>query len=515
MRSIQTWSALIASAGLLHCAGNDSTPAGASGGRVNQGGDSATRGGSSANGGNAAGGANGNGGSSNALSGSSNGNGGSGQGGSSSGGNAGTASGGTSSGGNATQGGASNGGASSGGASSGGASSGGASNGGNAGSSNGAGGSSAQGGTASGGAASGGRSSGGTASGGTASGGAAGGGASSGGAASGGAGSTCTKHDANATFRNPLNTTQGSDPFMFYYNCNYYLTATTWNSTLTVKKAPTIAGLKTASAVTVWNGANDNAGRCCNFWAPEIHQLNGPNGLRWYFYYTAGPAGTDTGNQRNYVLESAGTDPMGPYTFKARIYDTRNDFWAIDPSVVTINGSLYFLFSAWEGEYQNIFIAAMSNPWTMSGSRVRLSQASYSWETQLANVNEGPVALQHGGKTFITYSASACWGPEYKLGMLTLTGTNPLSASSWSKSSTPVFQRADANSVYGPAHNGFFKSPDGTEDWIVYHANASSSGVCDTRRTTRAQKINWNSDGTPNFGAPVSTTTDVRVPAGE
>lgn len=302
---------------------------------------------------------------------------------------------------------------------------------------------------------------------------------------------------------------------MFYHDCNYYLTATTWNSQLTVKKSPTIAGLKTATAVTIWNGANDDPGRCCNFWAPEIHQLNGPNGLRWYFYYTAGPAGTDTGNQRNYVLESAGSDPMGPYTFKARIYDTRNDFWAIDPSVVSINGSLYFLFSAWEGDNQNIYIAAMSNPWTMSGSRVRLSQPSYSWERQLANVNEGPVALQHNGKTFITYSASACWGPEYKLGFLTLTGSNPLSASSWTKSAIPVFQRADQNSVYGPAHNGFFKSPDGSEDWIVYHANASASGVCDTRRTTRAQKINWNADGTPNFGVPVSTSADVIVPSGE
>jgi hypothetical protein len=71
---------------------------------------------------------------------------------------------------------------------------------------------------------------------------------------------------------------------MFYYDCNYYLTATTWNSTLTIKKAPTIAELKTATATVVWDGSTDDASRCCNFWAPEIHQLNGPNGLRWYFY---------------------------------------------------------------------------------------------------------------------------------------------------------------------------------------------------------------------------------------
>jgi GH43 family beta-xylosidase len=381
----------------------------------------------------------------------------------------------------------------------------------------------ASGGTATGGKATGGSSTGGTPTGGTPSGGKATGGttptggASTGGKATGGApaggSSSCPTHTPGATFRNPLNTTQGSDPYMFYYNCYYYLTATTWNSQLTIAKSATIAGLKTTTPVTVWTG--DDPSRCCNFWAPEIHLLNGPNGLRWYFYYTAGPSGTDTSNQRNHVLESAGTDPMGPYTYKARIYDPRNDSWAIDSSVVTINGSLYFLFSAWIGNNQDIFIAPMNNPWTLSGSRVLLSQPTYAWETPLANVNEGPVALQHNGRTFITYSASACWGPDYALGLLTLTGSDPLSTSSWTKSSTPVFQRADGNGVYGPAHNGFFKSPDGTEDWIVYHANSSVNGACDTRRTTRAQKLTWNADGSPNFGSPVSTTTDLPVPSGE
>ena len=104
---------------------------------------------------------------------------------------------------------------------------------------------------------------------------------------------------------------------------------------------------------------------------------------------------------------------------------------------------------------------------------------------------------------------------ESNLGMLTLTGTNPLATSAWTKSAQPVFQRADASSVYGPAHNGFFTSPDGTESWIVDHANSSASGVCDTRRTTRAQPFTWNTDGTPRFGAPLPTSADLPVPAGE
>lgn len=318
---------------------------------------------------------------------------------------------------------------------------------------------------------------------------------------------------APGTFRNPLNTKEGSDPFMVYHEGYYYLTATTWSSELFIRKSRTIEGLKTATPVRVWKG--DASSRCCNFWAPELYLLDGPSGKRWYLYYTAGPAGTNTDNQRNFVLESKGTDPLGPYTFKARIYDARNDSWAIDPSVVKLGDRLYFLFSAWEGQDQGVYIAAMSNPWTISGTRSRISRPSYSWETQLARVNEGPVALQRNGKTFITYSASACWGPDYKLGMLTYNGGNPLNARSWIKSPQPVFQRSNGNRAYGPGHNGFFKSPDGKEDWIVYHANASDKGVCDTKRTTRVQKINWRSDGTPSFGAPAATGVDLPVPSGE
>ncbi|MDI1465359.1 family 43 glycosylhydrolase [Catellatospora sp. KI3] len=319
---------------------------------------------------------------------------------------------------------------------------------------------------------------------------------------------------AGPAFTNPLNST-GPDPYMTWYNGNYYLMTTPWSGPLTMRKAPTIAALKTATPAAVFSA--HAAGRDHSIWAPEFHLLNGPNGQRWYIYYSAGNGDIET--QRVHVLESAGLDPLGPYTYKGMIFGS-NNWWGIDGSVATINGQLYFTWSGvptvlWRDSDPHIYLVALANPWTVTGARTAISAPTYDWERQGTPMNEGPVAIQRGGRTFITYSASACQGPDYKIGQLEYTGGNVLSAGSWTKKAIPIFQRNDAAGVYGPAHHGFFKSPDGTEDWIVYHANSSAGDGCGSTRTTRIQKITWNADGTPNLGVPVATSTILAPPAGE
>ncbi|GAB2842246.1 hypothetical protein GCM10027074_05890 [Streptomyces deserti] len=309
-----------------------------------------------------------------------------------------------------------------------------------------------------------------------------------------------------ASFTNPVKAVKGADPWISYHDGNYYLVTTSWTDVITIRKSATLAGLSTAPSVQVWKG--DAASRCCNIWAPELHYLNG----RWYLYYVAGQNVSDYNpTQRSHVLESAGSDPMGPYTYKGQL----SSVWMLDPSVLNVGGRLYMLGSAITNGTQNLVIAPMSNPYTVSGSYSTISTPTYDWERQGGTVNEGAEILQRGGRTFLIYSASGCWTPDYKLGQLELTGSNPLSASSWTKKSTPVFQRSDANGVYGPGHNGFFTSPDGKENWIVYHANDSASEGCDNGRTTRAQKFTWNSDGTPNFGTPVRLGAALAGPSGE
>ncbi len=370
------------------------------------------------------------------------------------------------------------------------------------------GGSAASGGGASGGGIDG-KSSGGVSSGGAASGGTfpIGGADGSGGfTATGGTGGT-TPNPNRARFTNPLNASHGSDPWMVHYEGYYYLAATTWGNTLTMKRGRTIAELKAATPEVIWK--DTTASRCCNMWAPEFFLIDGPNGRRWYHYYTAGN-GSDLGTQRSYVLESEGLDPMGPYHFKAQLLN----YWAIDGSLLEHGSKRYFLFSSWQGPTQNVYIVELSNPWTVVGNRTMLTSPIYAWEQEGSDsVNEGPEVLRHDGRVFLTYSASQCGDPGYKLGLLELTGTNPLDATAWSKSSSPVFQAS--GQAYGTGHNGFFKSPDGSQDWLVYHATTNPAGSCWTDRTTRIQPIDWNPDGTPDFGTPVSLGTELLVPPGE
>ena len=162
---------------------------------------------------------------------------------------------------------------------------------------------------------------------------------------------------------------------------------------------------------------------------------------------------------------------------------------------------------------QKLYIRELSNPYTAVGPKHMLSTPTYVWEEDLS-INEGPEPLYHNNRTFLVFSASSCGTPNYKLGLLEFVGTDPLNHEHWHKHSTPVFERNDENQVYGPGHNGFFKSPDGTEDWIVYHSNDSPNGGCNYERSTRAQKFTWSSDGFPLFGEPQAIGVKLQEPSG-
>ena len=320
------------------------------------------------------------------------------------------------------------------------------------------------------------------------------------------------------TFTNPL-LPSGADPWVIYHKGYYYYTNSLQNK-LNIWKVKNLADLASAEKKTVWAPPSGTQ-YSRELWAPELHYLNN----KWYLYFAADDGSNN--NHRLYVLENAAADPLtGNWVFKGKVGDATNK-WAIDGSVFTHKGQLYMIWAGWEGDengQQDLYIAKKKNPYTIDGPRVKISSPLYDWEKNgdlhdannppHVNVNEGPEVLKHGDKIFLIYSASGCWTDFYALGMLTAkTNSNLLDPRSWTKSAEPVFKKSEENGVYAPGHNSFFKSPDGTEDWIIYHANSKPGQGCGGFRSPRMQKFSWNKDGTPNFGIPVKENTPLPIPS--
>ncbi|HEV2735453.1 MAG TPA: glycoside hydrolase family 43 protein [Longimicrobiaceae bacterium] len=333
---------------------------------------------------------------------------------------------------------------------------------------------------------------------------------------------------AACTFANPV--AVGADPWVQQKDGHYYMAQSTnadgQRSAIWVFRSPKLTDLRRDS-VRVWVSP-DTGWNQTHIWAPEIRFVDG----RWYIYYAGGRPGPKDAPfifQRAGVLRATGDDPRGGYEDMGRL-DTGgdpatrdDDVWAIDFTVHRFGPQLYGIWSGWENNTplartpQYLYIARMSDPWTISGPRTQLSAPTESWERRVdptdgLDLNEGPQVLERGGQTFIIYSTRESWTPAYRLGQLRLNSpaADPMQPSSWTKSG-PVF--AAANGVYGPGHNGFAKSPDGSEDWIIYHAKVDTGP--NWNRVIRMQRFTWRPDGSPDFGQPVASGVRLPVPSGE
>ncbi|ODN91435.1 hypothetical protein L198_05949 [Cryptococcus wingfieldii CBS 7118] len=302
-----------------------------------------------------------------------------------------------------------------------------------------------------------------------------------------------------AQFSNPIRDS-GPDPFIVYDDgtAQYYLMTTT-GTDLRLISSSTLGGLQNGTNTQVYTSDIEKEDK--NVWAGELHKIDGS----WYIYYSF--------QERPWVVKG-GADPLDTY---AGPPVKLSDEFGIDGTVLTYSSSLYFLWSCSIDSGDSICIAPLDSPTSINADKKAvISSPTEDWEQQGgANINEAPAALYWQGETYVTFSASHCKSAGYSLGLLHLTGDDPLLPASWTKTEGPVF--SSANGEYGPGHNGIFTSPDGTELWNVYHAVTNSAGSCGTDRQTFAQPIdlsNFSTEG-PVFGSPVAKGETIDGPSGE
>lgn len=299
---------------------------------------------------------------------------------------------------------------------------------------------------------------------------------------------------------------QRADPHVTLHSDGwYYFTATVPQyDRIELRKAKTLGELSNAKAKVVWR-KHDRGPMSHHIWAPEIHFIDG----KWYIYFAAGRAEA-IWDIRQYVLECDASDPLkGQWVEKGQIKMNRESF-TLDATTFRHLGKRYLAWaqSVPEERGTRIFLAEMDTPWSITGQQVAITKPDLPWERIGHNVNEAPAFIHRNGKLFMTYSASAT-DSNYCLGLLTADeNANLLDPQSWSKSPTPVLKSHPETSQFGPGHNCFTTSPDGSTDILVYHSRdyetIKGDPLNNPDRATRAQVLLWNDDGTPNFGVPVA-----------
>ena len=145
-----------------------------------------------------------------------------------------------------------------------------------------------------------------------------------------------------------------------------------------------------------------------------------------------------------------------------------------------------------------------------NSSLVLIATPDQPWERVAMPICEGPQVLKRNGDTFVVYSASGSWTPDYCLGMLHNKTKDVLNATAWVKHG-PVFKKTDQ--VWGVGHRSFVKSLCQSEDWIIYHSKSSRKHGWEDR-DVHAKRFTWSSDGLPDFGDPLPRSTPIRPTAG-
>lgn len=322
---------------------------------------------------------------------------------------------------------------------------------------------------------------------------------------------TATNVDAPATETTlPLVPGTGADPDIHTYDGRYYMLYNGDHSGAEVRMrvASSLAGLADGMDVSVWAPPASMTDICCRVgWGGYLF----PYEDRWYIYMQG-----DNGDQnqsRSFVLESANSDPLSAYTFKAYIPGVvNNNGYAAGPALV---GDELYMFQTY-GE--KIWAAKASDPWTLTTGWTTVNAPQPTgWECAGGRCyNEGSNILVRGDTVYNIFSAGGYEDPNYCVGMMTAPlGSDLTLPGSWTEEDGCVISRDDSVGSYGPGSMTWFKSPDGTEDWVAYHVKTSTETTWDGHdRRLMAKKVTWDGDR-PVFGTPDAVGSTIALPSGD
>jgi len=331
---------------------------------------------------------------------------------------------------------------------------------------------------------------------------------------------------------NPILDTCINPHALFKDGVYYYIQGE--NSAISIRQSMDITNLKESKKQIVWSSSDSLS--LSSIWAPEIAYLNN----KWYIYFAA-----DDGNRANrhlYVLENSSKNPLeGTFIFKAEIKLDELNNWGDQPTTFVHKGTQYLAWTSQEGDPAswkyllslNLYIAEMSNPWTLGSKKILISRPELEWEREWINedgsrsdvpyyCNESPAFAysQDSTKIILFYNTNSYSTIYHCIGMNYVNSdANLLDPNSWTKYSEPVFKQDPNHSIYAPGGACFIPSPDLQEWYMLYHARTESLPKYNLEKKTfnsslRLQKVNWDINGMPVLGTPDNIKKKLKKPSG-
>lgn len=298
---------------------------------------------------------------------------------------------------------------------------------------------------------------------------------------------------------------QRADPYVYRHEDGSYWFAASVPEydRIILRRSDTLDGLSIAEEVTVWEKHKSGI-MSIHIWAPELHYVEG----KWFVYFAGGDI-ADIWAIRPYVLMCEGPDPLKDSWKELGKLEAADDFsfqdFSLDMTIFQNKNKWYCVWAEKVNigkKISNLYIAEMESPTKLATAQVLLSSPDYDWERVDYWVNEGPAVLQHDGKIYLTYSASAT-GECYCMGMLSIEADQELlNPRAWKKERLPVLKTDRAKGLFGPGHNSFTKAENG-EDVMIYHARQydeiTGDPLYDPNRHTYRMIVKWSKEGLPIF----------------
>lgn len=316
--------------------------------------------------------------------------------------------------------------------------------------------------------------------------------------------------ERNNEKRTDLNTpfiVERADPYLYKHaDGTYYFTGSVpAYDRIVLRKASTLADLRTAQEVTIWT-KHESGEMSQHIWAPELHYIKG----EWYIYFAAGER-DDIWKIRPFVLKCLGQDPMtDEWVEMGKMQRSDDDIYSfeafsLDATIFENKGQLYYVWAEKVSvgiQISNLYIAKMETPTKLATAQVLLTTPDYDWERVDIWVNEGPAVIKNNGRIYLTYSASAT-GACYCMGMMSIDeNADLLDPKAWKKERYPVLESDEEAGLFGPGHNSFSTDEQGNPV-CVYHARPYAQIVgdplYDPNRHARVMKVVFDEEGNPVF----------------